>query len=123
MPKGTRNSSTSTSGSLGSTGRLEPAALVVFLVSGQVLFGHDSQDRPVEEHDRAVVQTVADGYRRAHDHQLLSSARCACDLAYGPAGGLQEHGLGEQVGARVARDAELGKHHQIAVGGQSRAGG
>ncbi len=75
---------------------------------------------PSLRHDRAVVQTVADGDRRAHDHQLRPAGRCAGDLANGPAGALQEHGLPEEVGAGVARDAKLGKDDQIAVGGKAQ---
>ena len=72
---------------------------------------------------RARPHSCTDHCRRGSGRprpQLRPAGRCAGDLANGPAGGLQEHRLAEQVGAGVARDAKLGKDDQIAIGCEGR---
>ena len=89
-----------------------------------MLFGNDPEDRSVAEHDRTVVETIADGNRCSPRRPVaagrLSRGRSA---AMALRAAFQEHRLAEEVGARVAGDAKLGKNDQIAIGRQAHERG
>ncbi len=116
IPNGTRWPPSSISAGRLRRGRAEPAALVEFLVIGDVLLGDDAPDRAIADHDSAVEQAVAGGDRRPDDDELLAARGRPGDPQDGPNPGVQQRRLAEQVGAGVAGDAQLREEHDVAVG-------
>ena len=71
---------------------------------------------PSRQRHCAIEQAIAHRDRQADNDKLSSPGRGPGDPANRPKAALQQGRLAEQIGTRVARDAELGKQHDVAVG-------
>ncbi len=103
-------------GRLGTVGGAEPPALVKLLVIGDVPLGNDPQDVAVRDHHGAVEKAIAHRHGKPDDDKLPSALRRPGNPADALEATLQQGSLAKQIGTCVARDAKLGKDHDVAIG-------
>ena len=85
-------------------GRLEPARLVEFTVSGEIGLGHYSDNPPASGYHGAVVQSPAEAHRSTEDHGAVHAGGEPQQVGAGLLGRICQSLLPEKIGAGVARD-------------------
>ena len=66
--------------------------------------------------DGAIEQAVTDRHRQPDDDELRPAQRLPGDVPERLESRVQQSALAEQIGAGVARDAQLGEQNDVAVG-------
>ena len=89
----------------------EVASLVELVVGGDVTFGHHAEDRAGRDGGAAVVELGVHAHGRAHQQQRVELRRAGGKVGEAALGGVEQGVLPEEVLAGVARNRELGKHH------------
>ena len=89
----------------------EVAPLVKLVVGGNVALGHHAKNRAGRDDGAAVVELGVHAHGRTHQKQRVKVRRAGGKISQTALGGIEKGILPEEVLAGVARDRELGKHH------------
>ena len=106
----------------GITPRRKLALFVELTVIRQIGLGHDPQDTPLVDHDRAVEELVLEAQGCAHQEDGRKGAALGDEVREGGLGRIEQRVLVEQVVAGIGRDAHLGKERDGGVGVRGAAG-
>ena len=89
----------------------EVATLVELVVGGDVALGDHAKDRAGGNDGAAVVELCVHAHGHAHQQERVQLRRAGDKVGEAALGGAEQGVLPEEILAGVARDRELGQHH------------